>query len=218
MHKYTGHCTAFTREHSVFLKRQNYIKKRGRAFSLVFPILNTGTHTWLLLTWQLGSLRSGWSEEERNVSKHPRQEPRCLSELDLGSDTPSILPYSLDHTDHPWPSVGGDYTHVSTWVGILGSHHEGRWAMEYPTAGQQKPWIQALMARKSLILRPYATSKAQPFLFSPRMFTCHTDFAAPCLCCSITSCLLQRDLTWVHLSKAALKSGESATTTNDVYG
>ena len=54
---------------------------------------------------------------------------------------------------------------------------------------------------KSLIFRTYATSKAQPFLFSPRVFTCHTDSAAQCLCCSITSCLLQRDLTWVHLAR-----------------
>ena len=86
--------------------------------------------------------------KKENVSKHPGQEPRCLSEPDLGSDTPSPLPdlgsdtpsplsdlggdtpsplpdlgsdtpsplpYSLDHTDHPWPGVGGDHTGVSTW-------------------------------------------------------------------------------------------------------
>ena len=142
----TKHAQLYSTLHSIYLrtfcllKRQNYIKKRGFAFSLVFPILNTGTHTRLLLTWQVGSLGGGWSEKVRNVSKHPRQEPRCLSELDLGRDTPSLLPYSHDHTDHPWPSAGGDYTDVSTW----------RWASLGAIMKDGEQWNSPLLDNRSL--------------------------------------------------------------------
>lgn len=150
MHTHTVHCTAFTWEQSVFLKRQNYIKKKGCAFSLVFSILNTGTHAWSLLAWQLGSLGSGWSEKERKCEQAPKTRAK------VSFRTWPWKWHAITSTIFSWTHRSplarcGRRLHRCEYleVGILGSHHEGWWAMEYTTTRQWKPWIQALMAHIS---------------------------------------------------------------------
>lgn len=86
--------------------------------------LSTGPGKKLLLTWQPRSPRVDGLREPENEVARPGQESRCLLELNLGSDTSSPLPYSLGHTGHPWPSVGGNYTRCEY----------GRWGSSGP------PW------------------------------------------------------------------------------
>ena len=64
--------------------------------------------------------------QERD-SESAKGKPQHLSLLDLGHAIPSLLPYSIGHTEQHWYSVGGTHTGCEYQeVGIM-SGHLGSW-------------------------------------------------------------------------------------------
>lgn len=90
--------------------------------------LQGGSLPWLLarglLSWLNGhyidSLQHGdWLPPEKIIWERARLMPQSIYWPSFGSDIPTLLLWSVGHTDLPWQSVGGDYTRA--WILGVGS-------------------------------------------------------------------------------------------------